>query len=97
MRGDVSHEAGVGINPAEPDGRDLVYVVEQGGRVVRFPRIADADAVEVFLDLSDAVSRTGNEEGRSCPTTCGNLARQRADVARTIAASTADPSANGRP
>lgn len=45
------------------DGSGRVFVVEQGGVVRVFDGAEDARETEVFLDLSDVVSRRGNEEG----------------------------------
>lgn len=45
------------------DGSGRVFVVEQGGVVRVFDGSEDARETEVFLDLSDIVSRRGNEEG----------------------------------
>ena len=46
-----------------PDESDRVFVLCQEGKVHVFQNLRDADATEVFLDLSENVSRTGNEEG----------------------------------
>lgn len=45
------------------DGTDRIFVVDQGGVIHVFPNVDDPERSEVFLDLSDAVSRRGNEEG----------------------------------
>jgi glucose/arabinose dehydrogenase len=44
-------------------GDDRLYVVEQAGRVLRFRPDPEVDQAEVALDISDRVSRKGNEEG----------------------------------
>lgn len=48
---------------APPEGPDELWVVEQAGRIYRFPRREDAGEKELVLDLSAQVSRRGNEEG----------------------------------
>jgi uncharacterized repeat protein (TIGR03806 family) len=45
------------------DGSGRVFVVEQAGVVRVFPNEADPERSEVFLDISERVSRRGNEEG----------------------------------
>ena len=44
------------------DGSNRLFVVEQGGVIRTFPNEPEARS-SVFLDLSDQVSRRGNEEG----------------------------------
>lgn len=46
--------------PGEPG---FLWVIEQGGRILRFPNDPSAPRAEVELDLSAKVSRRGNEEG----------------------------------
>ena len=45
------------------DGTDRVFVVEQGGVIRVLPNDDEVGVSEVFLDLSERVSRQGNEEG----------------------------------
>jgi uncharacterized repeat protein (TIGR03806 family) len=68
---------GVGIEPAFPalrfnrpvqlthagDGSDRIFVVEQAGVVRVFENATDTRTSQVFLDISDRISRVGNEEG----------------------------------
>lgn len=46
-----------------PDGSKRLVVVQQGGRIVVFPKQASAKKAETFLDISDRVQTTGGEEG----------------------------------
>ncbi|WP_186775062.1 PQQ-dependent sugar dehydrogenase [Allorhodopirellula solitaria] len=46
-----------------PDGSNRIFVVEQRGVVRCFENRDDIDHSETFLDLTDVVSRAGNEEG----------------------------------
>ncbi|TWU18384.1 Quinoprotein glucose dehydrogenase B precursor [Allorhodopirellula heiligendammensis] len=46
-----------------PDGSNRVFVVEQRGVIRCFDNRPDVDHDETFLDLTDVVSRIGNEEG----------------------------------
>ncbi len=46
-----------------PDGSDRLFVVEQEGKVFVFPNDIDVRRAELFLDISEVVSREGNEEG----------------------------------
>ena len=51
-------------NLAQPDdGRAMLFVTEQGGRIRSFPSRRDAAETVVFLDISDRVNEGGNEEG----------------------------------
>ncbi len=45
------------------DGTDRVFVVEQEGRIHVFENQEDPEGTGIFLDISDEVSREGNEEG----------------------------------
>ncbi|MFQ5979818.1 MAG: PQQ-dependent sugar dehydrogenase [Candidatus Heimdallarchaeota archaeon] len=45
------------------DSTNRVFVVEQAGRIHVFNNSATASSTQVFLDITDRVSRTGNEEG----------------------------------
>jgi glucose/arabinose dehydrogenase len=42
---------------------ERIFVTEQTGRIVSFPRNPDASAPTSFLDIRDRVSDSGNEEG----------------------------------
>lgn len=46
-----------------PDGSKRLVVVQQGGRIVVFPKQATAKKAEIFLDISNRVQTTGGEEG----------------------------------
>ncbi|WP_144057343.1 PQQ-dependent sugar dehydrogenase [Novipirellula maiorica] len=46
-----------------PDGSNRLFVVEQRGVIRCFENRDDVDHYETFLDLTDVVSRVGNEEG----------------------------------
>ncbi len=46
-----------------PDGSNRLFVVEQRGVIHCFENRDDVDHSEIFLDLTDVVSRVGNEEG----------------------------------
>lgn len=45
------------------DGTDRIFVVEQEGRIHVFSNEEDPSSTTIFLDISDEVSREGNEEG----------------------------------
>jgi len=45
------------------DGRDRIFVTEQGGLVRVFPNQQEAAEATAFLDISERVSRAGSEEG----------------------------------
>lgn len=45
------------------DGSNRLFVLEQAGRIFVFPNDDSAGGAEVFLDISDRVSRSANEEG----------------------------------
>ena len=45
------------------DGSNRLFVVEQAGRIFVFPNVDDTRKVDLFLDISDRVSRSANEEG----------------------------------
>jgi glucose/arabinose dehydrogenase len=45
---------------AQPEGEHALYVVEQGGRIMRLP---GRGRPEVFLDISNEVSTSGSEQG----------------------------------
>ena len=45
------------------DGSSRLFVVEQAGRILVFPNDDSTAGAEVFLDISDRVSRSANEEG----------------------------------
>ena len=45
------------------DGSNRLFVVEQAGRIFVFPNNEATRGAEVFLDISDRVSRSANEEG----------------------------------
>lgn len=45
------------------DGTDRIFVVEQHGRIHVFANEDDPEKTTIFLDISDEVSRKGNEEG----------------------------------
>jgi len=46
-----------------PDGSNRVIVVDQDGRVSIFENSVDTSVATTFLDLSETISREGNEEG----------------------------------
>ena len=51
-------------NLAQPDdGKNRIFVTEQGGRVLVFPDQQNAAAATLYLDLTDRVSVSANEEG----------------------------------
>ena len=51
-------------NLAQPDdGRDMLFVTEQGGQIRSFPARQDVTETFVFVDISDRVDEGGNEEG----------------------------------
>ncbi len=52
----------VGMYYPDPDPERL-YVVLQEGRIVSIANDLEADSYRVFLDLTDRVNRSGNEEG----------------------------------
>ena len=45
------------------DGSNRLFVVEQAGRIYVFPNDDSTRGAEIFLDISDRVSRSANEEG----------------------------------
>ena len=45
------------------DGSNRLFVVEQAGRIYVFPNDGATRDVDLFLDISDRVSRSANEEG----------------------------------
>jgi uncharacterized repeat protein (TIGR03806 family) len=45
------------------DGSNRIFVVEQAGVIRVFENSSDAKTSRVFLDISDRISRVGNEEG----------------------------------
>ncbi|MFX0113107.1 MAG: PQQ-dependent sugar dehydrogenase, partial [Candidatus Hodarchaeota archaeon] len=45
------------------DGTNRVFVVEQVGKIHIFNNSPDASSTKIFLDITDRVSRVGNEEG----------------------------------
>ncbi len=45
------------------DGRNLIYVVEQAGKIYAFENNKDVIEKKVFLDIRDRVDDSGNEEG----------------------------------
>ena len=48
---------------AQPDdGRDMLFVTEQGGQIRSFPAGQDVTETVVFLDITDRVNEDGNEE-----------------------------------
>ena len=71
----VKPSTGVGLENAFPKlrfnrpvhlthvGDDRVFVVEQNGVVYVFQNDAETSTAKVFLDISDRISRKGNEEG----------------------------------
>ena len=73
--GQVEAKTGVGLENAFPKlrfnrpvhlthvGDDRVFVVEQNGIVYVFQNDTETSTAKVFLDISDRVSRKGNEEG----------------------------------
>ena len=51
-------------NLVQPDdGRDMLFVTEQGGKIHIFPARQDATETVVFLDITNLVNEGGNEEG----------------------------------
>ena len=51
-------------NLVQPDdGRDMLFVTEQGGKIHIFPARQDATETVVFLDITGLVNEGGNEEG----------------------------------
>ena len=48
---------------APDDGRDMLFVTEQSGRIRSFPTRTDVTETVVFLDITDRVNEGGNEEG----------------------------------
>ena len=51
-------------NLAQPDdGRDMLFVTEQGGQIRSFPVRQEVTETVVFLDITDRVNEGGNEEG----------------------------------
>ena len=73
--GQAETKTGVGLENAFPKlrfnrpvhlthaGDDRVFVVEQNGIVYVFQNDVETSTAKVFLDISDRVSRKGNEEG----------------------------------
>jgi uncharacterized repeat protein (TIGR03806 family) len=73
----IDAEPSVGLEPAFPalrfnrpvlltnagDGSHRIFVVEQAGIVRVFGNASDVKSSQVFLDISDRISRVGNEEG----------------------------------
>ena len=71
----LNSQKGVGLENAFPKlrfnrpvhlthvGDDRVFVVEQNGVVYVFQNDAETSTAKVFLDISDRISRKGNEEG----------------------------------
>ena len=71
----LNSQKGVGLENAFPKlrfnrpvhlthvGDDRVFVVEQDGVVYVFQNDAETSTAKVFLDISDRISRKGNEEG----------------------------------
>lgn len=73
----TADEPAVGIEPAfsalrferpvsltnAGDGSNRIFVVEQAGVIRIFENATDAKSSQVFLDISDRISRVGNEEG----------------------------------
>jgi len=45
------------------DGRDLIFVTEQAGRILVFPNNQRVSQADTFLDISGQVGEEGNEEG----------------------------------
>jgi hypothetical protein len=51
-------------NLVQPDdGRDMLFVTEQGGKIHTFPARQDVTETVIFLDITDLVNEGGNEEG----------------------------------
>ena len=51
-------------NLAQPDdGRDMLFVTEQGGQIRSFRARQDVTETVIFLDITDRVNEGGNEEG----------------------------------
>lgn len=59
---DLMFERPLELTYAE-DNSNRVFVVEQGGRIHVFPNEIGVGESEIFLDISEVVSREGNEEG----------------------------------
>jgi len=46
-----------------PDNSDRIFVVDQQGYINVFPNDSSANTSDLFFDISDSISRVGNEEG----------------------------------